>query len=124
MSDGRGGRRARRHVVVDAALLETAMRLTGRGQSETINAALARLTGLPEPALDLVAADATGYPDQAAAYPSLADPGGCARAAAPGGFLARAARARPTSPATVGDASPARQPRNTVVRGAARGSGR
>jgi hypothetical protein len=31
-------------VVVDTALLDEAMRLTGRGQSDTVNAALAQLT--------------------------------------------------------------------------------
>lgn len=36
--------RERRQIVVDAALLDAAMRLTGRGQSDTINAALAQLT--------------------------------------------------------------------------------
>lgn len=34
----------RRQIVVDAALLREAMRRTGRGQSETVNAALAQLT--------------------------------------------------------------------------------
>ncbi len=42
------GRHARRHVIVDAALLETAMRLTGRGQSATINEALAHLAELAD----------------------------------------------------------------------------
>ena len=74
MGDFARGRPARRHVVVDAALLETAMRLTGRGQSETINAALARLAELAdhegdehghEHPLDLLGVDAAGYPDQA-----------------------------------------------------------
>jgi Arc/MetJ family transcription regulator len=36
--------RERRQIVVDAALLEAAMRLTGQGQSDTVNAALAQLT--------------------------------------------------------------------------------
>jgi hypothetical protein len=75
MGDFAGRRRARRHVVVDAALLETAMRLTGRGQSETINAALARLAELADRAnvrdardeLDLLGMDVAGYPDQAVA---------------------------------------------------------
>ena len=40
------GRSSRRQVVVDAALLETAMRLTGRGQSDTLNEALAHLAEL------------------------------------------------------------------------------
>lgn len=35
---------ARRQIVVDTALLGEAMRLTGRGQSDTVNAALAQLT--------------------------------------------------------------------------------
>jgi hypothetical protein len=65
-------------VVVDAALLETAMRLTGRGQSETINAALAQLAELADRAdgsdprasrdeLDLLDVGVAGYPDQAVA---------------------------------------------------------
>lgn len=36
--------RERRQIVVDAALLEAAMQLTGRGQSDTVNVALAQLT--------------------------------------------------------------------------------
>jgi Arc/MetJ family transcription regulator len=36
--------RERRQIVVDAALLDAAMRLTGRGQSDTVNVALAQLT--------------------------------------------------------------------------------
>lgn len=36
--------RERRQIVVDASLLAEAMRLTGRGQSDTVNAALAQLT--------------------------------------------------------------------------------
>jgi hypothetical protein len=44
------GRHPRRQVVVDAALLETAMRLTGRGQSDTLNEALAHLAELAEAA--------------------------------------------------------------------------
>jgi hypothetical protein len=73
MGDFAGGRRARRHVVVDEALLETAMRLTGRGQSETINAALARLAELADRAgdtrdgLELLGVDGADYPDQAVA---------------------------------------------------------
>ena len=35
---------ARRQIVVDTSLLSEAMRLTGRGQSETVNAALAQMT--------------------------------------------------------------------------------
>ena len=67
-----GGRRTRRQVVVDEALLETAMRLTGRGRSETINAALARLAeqGARDSGRDLRAVSALGatdYPDQAVA---------------------------------------------------------
>ena len=42
-------RPTRRHVVVDATLLETAMRLTGRGQSDTLNEALAHLADLARP---------------------------------------------------------------------------
>ena len=42
------GRPARRQVTVDAELLETAMRLTGRGQSDTIDEALAHLAELAE----------------------------------------------------------------------------
>lgn len=34
----------RRQIVVDTSLLSEAMRLTGRGQSDTVNAALAQLT--------------------------------------------------------------------------------
>jgi Arc/MetJ family transcription regulator len=40
------GRPARRQVTVDAELLETAMRLTGHGQSDTVNEALAHLAEL------------------------------------------------------------------------------
>lgn len=36
--------RERRQIVVDAALLDAAMRLTGQGQSDTVNVALAQLT--------------------------------------------------------------------------------
>ena len=36
--------RARRQIVVDTALLNAAMELTGQGQSDTVNAALAQLT--------------------------------------------------------------------------------
>lgn len=36
--------RERRQIVVDTSLLTEAMRLTGRGQSDTVNAALAQLT--------------------------------------------------------------------------------
>lgn len=36
--------RERRQIVVDTSLLTAAMRLTGRGQSDTVNAALAQLT--------------------------------------------------------------------------------
>ena len=58
-----GDRRpARRQVVVDAALLETAMRLTGRGQSETINEALAHLAELAP-----LASTGPEYPDQGVA---------------------------------------------------------
>ncbi len=35
---------ARRQIVVDTSLLGEAMRLTGRGQSDTVNAALAQMT--------------------------------------------------------------------------------
>ena len=38
-------RPARRQVTVDATLLETAMRLTGRGQSDTIDEALRLFPG-------------------------------------------------------------------------------
>lgn len=34
----------RRQIVVDTSLLTAAMRLTGRGQSDTVNTALAQLT--------------------------------------------------------------------------------
>jgi Arc/MetJ family transcription regulator len=40
----RAAGRERRQIVVDAALLDAAMRLTGRGQSDTVNVALAQLT--------------------------------------------------------------------------------
>ena len=43
-------RHARRQVTVDAELLETAMRVTGRGQSDTINEALAHLAERAAPA--------------------------------------------------------------------------
>ena len=36
--------RERRQIVVDTALLDAAMALTGQGQSDTVNAALAQLT--------------------------------------------------------------------------------
>lgn len=36
--------RERRQIVVDTALLDAAMQLTGQGQSDTVNAALAQLT--------------------------------------------------------------------------------
>lgn len=36
--------RERRQIVVDTSLLTAAMRLTGRGQSDTVNTALAQLT--------------------------------------------------------------------------------
>ena len=53
---------ARRQVVVDATLLETAMRLTGRGQSDTLNEALAHLAALARPG-----AMPNDYPDQGVA---------------------------------------------------------
>jgi hypothetical protein len=40
----RAAGRARRQIVVDTALLDAAMALTGQGQSDTVNAALAQLT--------------------------------------------------------------------------------
>jgi Arc/MetJ family transcription regulator len=40
----RAAGRERRQIVIDAALLDEAMRLTGRGQSDTVNVALAQLT--------------------------------------------------------------------------------
>ena len=40
---------ARRRVAVDATLLETAMRLTGRGQSDTLDEALAHLAARARP---------------------------------------------------------------------------
>ena len=43
MADHIAPRHTRRQVTVDAELLETAMRLTGRGQSDTIDEALAHL---------------------------------------------------------------------------------
>jgi hypothetical protein len=53
---------ARRQVVVDATLLETAMRLTGRGQSDTLNEALAHLAELAP-----AAAAPNDFPDQGVA---------------------------------------------------------
>ena len=53
---------ARRQVVVDATLLETAMRLTGRGQSDTLNEALAHLAELARPG-----ALPNDFPDQGVA---------------------------------------------------------
>jgi hypothetical protein len=46
MADRITPRHARRQVTVDAELLETAMRVTGRGQSDTLNEALAHLAEL------------------------------------------------------------------------------
>ena len=40
----RAAGRERRQIVVDTALLDAAMALTGQGQSDTVNAALAQLT--------------------------------------------------------------------------------
>jgi hypothetical protein len=40
----RPGTRRRKQLVVDMELLERAMALTGRGQSETVNEALSRMT--------------------------------------------------------------------------------
>lgn len=40
----RGRTRQRKQLVVDVSLLEQAMQVTGRNQSETVNEALARLT--------------------------------------------------------------------------------